>query len=420
MIDFTDVKSIVIPEGEVAVIARGNEILWKKMIAPAYTELEYIESTGTQWINTGIYPTDSTIKLEVKIAYSTTSTGQLMGSGTSGNERFNFGIESSRFRFGFGGSWFNANSAVLTADTEPHVWILDANTKTGSIDGVAETTTNTYSPAGARAVVLFARGTSTVAESSNRTRGKIYYAKIWNKGNLVRDFVPVLDTEGVPCMYDKVSEEFFYNNGTGNFLYGEKPTAPYKTELAYLESTGTQYLNTDKYAPVDTDIYVKFQINDTAKSSSNNGAIFGGRSAQTSNTCTLFFLASTSPQYFRFDRTGQTQVATGNEITIDTESVYEFVYEGNLATLRNLTTGENATKTINTPSTFSSNPLTLFAVSGGTVFKGKVFEWKYWENGTLSQHLIPVLDWNDKPCMYDKVSGEFFYNAGTGEFLYSE
>ena len=220
MIDFSNVKSIVIPEGEVFSIMRGAELLWQKHVTPIYTELEYIQSTGTEWINTGIYPTDSTIKIEVKIAYNSTTTGQLMGAGTSGSERFNFGIESNRFRFGFGGSWFDANSEVLQADIEPHIWVLDANTKTGSIDGVIATTTNTYNPSGSRAVVLFARGTSTVAESGNRTKGKMYWVKIWDKGKLVRYFIPVLDVGGIPCMYDKISGEFFYNNGTGEFLYG--------------------------------------------------------------------------------------------------------------------------------------------------------------------------------------------------------
>ena len=30
---------------------------------------------------------------------------------------------------------------------------------------------------------------------------------------------PCLDTEGVPCMYDEVSEEYFYNQGEGEFTY---------------------------------------------------------------------------------------------------------------------------------------------------------------------------------------------------------
>ena len=187
-----------------------------------YVELEYIESTGTQWIRTDIFPDDNTIKCEVKIAYSSTSTGQLMGSGTSGGARFNFGIESRKFRFGFGGSWFDANSEVTTPDTEPHVFILDASTKTGYVDGVPQTTTNNYAPTGSHVFMLFARGASNSAESGNRTKGKLYYVKLWNKGELVRDLIPVIDKEGVACMYDKVSGEFFYNQGTGDFIVGYK------------------------------------------------------------------------------------------------------------------------------------------------------------------------------------------------------
>lgn len=186
-----------------------------------YTEVEYIESTGTQWIRTGIFPDDNTIKCEVKIAYSSTSTGQLMGSGTSGSARFNFGIESRKFRFGFGGSWFDANSEVTTPDTNPHVFILDASTKTGYVDGVPQTTTNNYIATGSHVFMLFARGASNSAENGNRTKGKLYYVKLWNKGELVRDLIPVLDEEGIACMYDNVSGEFFYNSGTGQFVAGD-------------------------------------------------------------------------------------------------------------------------------------------------------------------------------------------------------
>ncbi len=49
--------------------------------------------------------------------------------------------------------------------------------------------------------------------------GDWYYTKIWDRDTLVRDFVPALDENDIPCMYDKVSETYFYNQGTGNFTY---------------------------------------------------------------------------------------------------------------------------------------------------------------------------------------------------------
>lgn len=50
---------------------------------------------------------------------------------------------------------------------------------------------------------------------------RIYSLQIKKAGVLVRDFIPVLDKNSVPCMYDKVSYRLFYNQGSGQFSYGE-------------------------------------------------------------------------------------------------------------------------------------------------------------------------------------------------------
>lgn len=45
--------------------------------------------------------------------------------------------------------------------------------------------------------------------------------------------------------------------------------------------------------------------------------------------------------------------------------------------------------------------------------------WKFWNpEGELKGHYIPALDPTGAPCMYDIVTREAFYNAGTGDFLY--
>lgn len=38
-------------------------------------------------------------------------------------------------------------------------------------------------------------------------------------------------------------------------------------------------------------------------------------------------------------------------------------------------------------------------------------------DSTMIANYISVLDWNDVPCMYDKVSRQLFYNQGSSEFL---
>ena len=47
----------------------------------------------------------------------------------------------------------------------------------------------------------------------------------------------------------------------------------------------------------------------------------------------------------------------------------------------------------------------------------KLYYFTIWQNGVKAREMIPVVDWQDVPCMYDKVTGTLFYNAGTGEFV---
>lgn len=54
--------------------------------------------------------------------------------------------------------------------------------------------------------------------------GKIYYITISQHEDIYMDLVPVLDTAGIPCMFDKISRQCFYNSGTGTFGYKIKAT----------------------------------------------------------------------------------------------------------------------------------------------------------------------------------------------------
>lgn len=59
----------------------------------------------------------------------------------------------------------------------------------------------------------------------------------------------------------------------------------------------------------------------------------------------------------------------------------------------------------------------LFGTNRGTTtryFGGKIYSFSV--EGQIN--LIPALDQNGTPCMYDKISHSPFYNAGTGEFGY--
>ena len=44
------------------------------------------------------------------------------------------------------------------------------------------------------------------------------YYQIYDRGTLVRDFIPVVYTpNNEPCLYDKVDKKLYHNAGSGSF-----------------------------------------------------------------------------------------------------------------------------------------------------------------------------------------------------------
>lgn len=179
-----------------------------------YTELEYIESTGTQRIDTGINPTNKT-KWEITIAFTKETTGQLMGAGHAGDYRFNIGIESNQFRFAIGSGW---TTVLNTKDTNIHTWVLNSEDNSCKLDDTTVFSTYSSNFSTTDYHIIFCNR----AVGSNYCSVKIYRSKIYINNILVRDFIPVLDKDGEPCLYEKVNNQFYYNKGTGKFLYGER------------------------------------------------------------------------------------------------------------------------------------------------------------------------------------------------------
>ena len=81
-----------------------------------------------------------------------------------------------------------------------------------TIDGVTKSRT------GARSGALYIGASNSTYASYSR----IYATKVYKDDVLVRDFIPVLDKDNIACMYDKVSGEYFYNQGSGEFIAGYK------------------------------------------------------------------------------------------------------------------------------------------------------------------------------------------------------
>lgn len=188
-----------------------------------FTPIEYLESTGLQYINTGFLPNQDT-RVVVEFKAMSGYYGTIFGARTaSANSTFSFiytmngatiSDDYGNTRRVLGSKIFN--QTIVIDKNKSYTYVLNKSTGS-SIYRTDSTYTNFQT---AFPLYLFGMndgGALNINESGTRL---IYSAKIYDNGTLVRDFIPVLDGGNIPCMYDRITEQYFYNQGTGDFIAG--------------------------------------------------------------------------------------------------------------------------------------------------------------------------------------------------------
>ena len=264
-------------------------------------------------------------------------------------------------------------------------------------------------------------GGATYSHADNTV--KIYDFKIYNaEGTLIQHLRPCLDTEGVPCMYDEVSKQYFYNQGTGTFGYKKK----LRDFQPVLDSNGVPCLM-DK-------INKKYYYD-------KNGNLFG--CAEQGEYKRVNYIQGDGVNYLNlgtwtFDANTKIKVkakhinkqhATIFALERPYTAGYRFTYHGGADSFSfNTPSGDSITHKPNesneyelTCSTTDTNTLYLFKTTeanGSLSNPSKIYYLKIYQSNELVFDGIPVLDNEGTPCMYDLVTETFFYNQGTGEFSY--
>lgn len=207
-----------------------KEILFYEL-PDGYTRCEYLESTGTQYINTEYIPNSHT---KTEIQYLDTSDlntkhhSFLFGSGKRGSEKdtylntfrfMTFFLYDKCYRFDYSDSIYKVDTSIANPDNLKHIVVVDNNTCYLDGNKISQATKNNLTSD--LKLYLFTTNTEGTA-SDNSFAGRIYYCKIWDGGNLVRDYIPVIDENSVACLYDKVEEKIYYNQGEGEFNVGCK------------------------------------------------------------------------------------------------------------------------------------------------------------------------------------------------------
>ena len=172
----------------------------------------------------GVAPNQNTkAVLKIKINVFGSRGASLIGSRTdvNSNNQFTTYIDDyggTRFLFRMDGQPQAISWTGLTTDKIYTVTLSGTEMKAELEDGttVFSTTFSVNDFTSTMTMTLF-RAKNV---SGSYFQGRIYSCKHYNGNELIQDFVPCLDTNGVPCMFDLVSRKPFYNKGSGSFTWG--------------------------------------------------------------------------------------------------------------------------------------------------------------------------------------------------------
>lgn len=190
----------------------------------SYTAVDYLQSTGAQWIEMGVAPNQNTkAVLKIKINTFTSRGASLIGSRTDINsdDQFTTYLDDyggTRFLFRMDGQPKTTSWTGLTTNKIYIVTLSGTEMKAELEDGTA-VFSKTFSVPDFTSTVTMALFRSK-GVSGAYFQGRIYSCKHYSGDELIQDFVPCLDTDSVPCMFDLVSRKPFYNVGTGSFTWG--------------------------------------------------------------------------------------------------------------------------------------------------------------------------------------------------------
>ena len=196
---------------------------WKVIHVPGgFTELQYIEATGTQYIDTGFSPDANTrVDYKVRLVTGVNNGGPIIGARLGSNSSNRFfplanGFDSNTYRTVFSNREY---SFTINFDIYYEGSFQPAN-GVSIINGTTRDISNSnFNKIENNNLYLFA--TSGYTESLYNSKGQMYYVTVYDRGVMVRNMIPAKrNSDNVVGMYDTVTDTFFTNAGSGTFVAG--------------------------------------------------------------------------------------------------------------------------------------------------------------------------------------------------------
>ena len=396
MLKFGDkvISNLYFSDKRISKAYMGSKLIYKER-EPIF--LDYIGSTGTQWIDTGIEATSIT-RFVIKGTCETNgaSNAQLLGTQNTSAATF-FG---SRYMSSTGvKSWYCRSAESVSIGNPTNLSIIDCTiesrtsqygTLTDLVDGSVNEFVNLTDDWGFISGNLLLFGGESTRVSPDAT---CYSLQLYTANGLVRDLRPCLDPKGVVCMYDIVTKKYFYNQGTDKLIAGPRL-------LDYIKFDGKSWIDTGitelggtwtVTASGDDSTQLRFLIGNGGQAANYYGVLSNGK----------WGLGTASEEYY-FEN-ARTSKMTAEVIFEESQAT---------ATVDGITLVRPGTKAVGNFLLCGYQSLDTSAY----LFKGDVYHCSYVDTtGKLILDLYPAIDLSGVVCMFDKVSHTYYYNQGSGE-----
>lgn len=341
--------------------------------------IESIVFNGNSYIDTGINYQSCTINTRMSFDYK--DSRMLHGWGEQASEYWGSNIDNE---FELGETTLLNNSDTTQVHNIEIVVDATSNTTTLIVDGITISRTGNGS---------IPSNTYKIGCVNNNYYfyGKVYSHSVKNEnGIIIQDLRPCLDSDNIPCFYDKISGKFYYNKGNGDFKYIGH------TRLKELDTSGI-YIDTEVIPTLNT----SFELTTSIGPSYTNGRdLFGSRNSDNS-TGAFGILSNSINNTIGFYRWGN-QIEC---ILIDTLP-HTYYLSNNKAIIDNIE--------YSFPSGVNTNNNIYNLIIGAFNHNGhlypasqKVKECKIWENDILVKYFIPVVRADGMECMFDLISEKY-------------
>ncbi|MBR3085191.1 MAG: hypothetical protein IKH04_02185 [Kiritimatiellae bacterium] len=440
----------------------GGAVKYVRYFLLSRTYAAGLEFIGTDSKNTpahvffdsGVKAKDGTKMVAELMVYSDSGNKEFCGA-QNGSDVFRlYGVNGKTQRLGYCGSGATINASSYPIDKTSRFKItttLDAGSQSIS----CQKSTNggsTWSSYGSRTdtqagpvdwdLNLYILAANSNGAAIAEAAMKLYTLALYSDGDYttpVRDFVPVLDENGVACLYDKVTGGFFYNQGASNPTHGTATTKALSVasssetadcnvpvaRLAYVQSDGADdFLNLGVIARDGTKMVAEMEWLSTS-----GAPVFCGAATNTSNG--LFWLYGRNSTTQRMGYLGDAATINGSSYPVASDEKYRITttLDAGAQTVACERQIDGAWATYGSRSTDTSGPLDtglplyLFADNvNGTAeafSKARLYSLKLWQkdgNGDyqLVRYLVPAKTPDGEAALWDRVGEIWFRNGGTG------